>query len=159
MKGNEGAFMYEIKLKMVREAVEGYGEGKTFAAKPAKVHELFKERFNDMPHEEFLSVSLSAKNEVIGIHTISKGTIDASSYHSRDVFAPALLSGAVKILLIHNHPAGDPTPSPDDIEVTQELILCSSILDIPIVDHVVIGGFDGGFVSMRSEGLVEFKAD
>ena len=97
-------------------------------------------------------LALDTKNKIIGIFTISTGSLNASIIHPRDIFQRAILSNAASVILAHNHPSGDPTPSSEDTELTKKLVDAGKILDIPILDHVVIG--DGKFVSLKERGII-----
>ena len=103
--------------------------------------------------EHFCILLLNTKNRVIGWHVISIGSLTASVVHPREVFAPAIVHHAASIILVHNHPSGDPSPSREDIAVTQRLVKAGKIVDIPPIDHIIIGGND--FVSMKEKGLLE----
>lgn len=103
--------------------------------------------------EHFCILLLNTKNHVIGWHIVSIGSLTASVVHPREVFAPAIVHHAASIILVHNHPSGDPSPSREDIAVTQRLVKAGKIVDIPPIDHIIIGGND--FVSMKEKGLLE----
>ncbi len=100
-----------------------------------------------LKQEEFRVVLLNSKNKVIGLPVISKGSLDQTTVYPRDVFRPAIISGACFIILVHNHPSGDPTPSEQDILLTRELCLCGKVMGIEVIDHVIIG----------TEGYISFK--
>ncbi len=101
----------------------------------------------DAKQEEFHIVTLDTKNQVIDSHRITVGTLDASLVHPREVFRRAIKDAAASILLVHNHPSGDPTPSREDLSVTQRLEESGKIIGIEILDHVVLGAFQS--VSIR----------
>ncbi len=100
-----------------------------------------------LKQEEFRVVLLNSKNKVIGLPVISKGSLDQTTVYPRDVLRPAIVSGACFIILVHNHPSGDPTPSEQDILLTRELCLCGKVMGIEVIDHVIIG----------TEGYISFK--
>jgi DNA repair protein RadC len=104
----------------------------------------------DEAAEVFGILCLSTKNRVIAYHEVSRGTLDATLVHPREVFKAALLANAAGIIAGHNHPSGDPTPSPDDIALTQRLVAAGTLLGIPVLDHVIIG--DGRYVSLKEAG-------
>lgn len=89
--------------------------------------------------EKFGILTLDTKNNVIGVHVISIGSLNASIVHPREVFQQAILNNACSILLFHNHPSGDTTPSPQDIDVTDRLVKAGGILGIHVLDHVIVG--------------------
>lgn len=102
---------------------------------------------SDMKQEEFHIVTLSTKNQVIDTHQITVGTLDASLVHPREVFRAAIKDAASSIILVHNHPSGDPTPSSEDRKVTERLTEVGKTLGIEVLDHIVLG--KGSAVSIR----------
>ena len=104
----------------------------------------------DAHREEFHIVCLDTKNQVIDCHQISVGTLDASLVHPREVFRPAIKDAASSIILLHNHPSGDPTPSREDHAVTRRLEEAGGIVGIDVLDHIVLGAFRS--VSIRELG-------
>ena len=108
-------------------------------------------RFEDKEH--FAIVVLNTKNHIIAMPDISIGSLTASVVHPREVFREALKYPAASIILLHNHPSGDPSPSREDIAVTQRLAKAGKILDIPVLDHVIIG--DNRFVSLKEMGKMD----
>ena len=109
-------------------------------------------RLRDLPQEEFHALLLSARHSVIGEVCITRGILDASLIHPREVFRPAITQSAAAIILVHNHPSGDPTPSAEDRAVTKQLCAVGRTVGIAVVDHVVIG--DGRYVSLADEGAL-----
>jgi len=116
----------------------------------ADVHRHFYPQLRDAPRERFLVLLLDGRHRVIRPVVASEGTLTASLVHPREVFAPALKEPAAAVVLVHNHPSGDPTPSREDREVTARLIAAGELLGIPVLDHVVVA--EQGFVSLREEG-------
>ena len=102
--------------------------------------------------EHFVTVLVDTKNKVIGINTVSVGALNTTIVHPREVFKPAILCNAASVLLAHNHPSGDATPSEDDKAVTQRLRDAGAILGITVLDHVIIG--DDGYFSFKAQGLI-----
>jgi len=119
----------------------------------AEIFAAFHERLRDLKKERFLSVMLDGKNRVIREDLVSEGILTASLVHPREVFVPAIRESAAGLVLIHNHPSGDPEPSPEDLEVTRRLAAVGELIGIRILDHVVIG--DGRYVSFLERGLIE----
>ena len=103
------------------------------------VFNLFHDTLKDEKQEHFYIITLSTKNHILGEHLISKGVLDAAILEPREVFRPAIKSAASKIILIHNHPSGDPHPSDEDLEVTKKLINAGDLLNIKVLDHIIIG--------------------
>ncbi len=102
--------------------------------------------------EHFVALTLDTKHKVTSIHTVSIGSLDASIVHPREVLKPAILGNASGVLVGHNHPSGDPTPSPEDIAVTRRLAEACKIIGIDLLDHVVVG--DGRFHSLKALGYM-----
>ncbi len=109
-------------------------------------------RFRDETREHFLALLLNVKKHVLSLAVISIGTLDASIACPREVFRKAVAVSAASVVLLHNHPSGDPNPSREDISVTKELIKSGEILDINVDDHIIIG--DNRYISMREMGLM-----
>lgn len=103
------------------------------------------------PVEVFGVLCLTTTCHVICWHQVSRGWLDGTYVEPREVFQTALVTNAASIILAHNHPSGDPTPSPLDLEVTKRLIKTASLIGVPIVDHIIIG--DGAFTSVRRASL------
>ena len=101
--------------------------------------------------EHFVAMMLDVKNRIIGIHTVSIGTLNAAIIAPREVFKAAILSNASAVILGHNHPSGDVTPSPEDIHVTMNLKSAGFLLGIEVLDHVIVGE-QGSFHSLKRSG-------
>ncbi len=101
--------------------------------------------------EHFIALHLDVKNRILCIDRVSAGTLTGSLIHPREVFKTALLSSAASVLLIHNHPSGDPTPSRDDISITEKLKGAGDLIGIAVLDHVIIGD---GYVSLKEKGYL-----
>jgi DNA repair protein RadC len=101
--------------------------------------------------EHFGVLSLDTKRRVIGWDVVSVGTLDAALVHPREVFLTAVLHHASAVVVAHNHPSGDPTPSPEDIDTAHRLKACGELLGIDVLDALVIGD-DGQFTSLRESG-------
>src|SRR3989344_2291822 len=103
------------------------------------IFDLFHERLKDEKQEHFYILMLSTKNHIIGEHLVSKGVLDAAILEPREVFRPAIKNAASRIIILHNHPSGDPTPSNEDLEVTKKLMDAGKMVNIQLLDHVIIG--------------------
>ena len=109
----------------------------------------------DMLHEKremFVSIHLDSRQRIESRHIVSIGSLDAAPVHPREVFAQAVKRGAAAVIVAHNHPSGDPTPSPQDIAVTRRLSEASHIIGISLLDHLIIG--NGKCLSLRDEGYL-----
>jgi len=104
----------------------------------------------DLVQEEFHVLLLDVRHAVTAEYTITRGTLDTSVVHAREVFRPAILDSAAAIILVHNHPSGDPSPSTLDETVTSSLVAAGEVVGIPVLDHVIIG--DGRYVSFVETG-------
>lgn len=102
--------------------------------------------------EVFGILILNNKNKIVAAHEISRGTLNASMVHPREVFKPAVLHNAAAIICFHNHPSGDPEPSRDDIETTKRLVEAGKIMGIEILDHTIVS--DDGYVSLKERGVM-----
>jgi DNA repair protein RadC len=98
---------------------------------------------------------LSPKNNVIGVNTVSVGSLTASVVHPRECFKPAILSNAAAIILAHNHPSGQPRPSQEDRVLTVRLVAAGKLLGISVLDHVIIGDGTSAYFSFADEGLLQ----
>lgn len=120
----------------------------------------FLAHVEDLAQEAFIVLTLNTKNCATGTHLISIGTLNSSLVHPREVFRVGIMDNAASMILAHNHPSGDPTPSAEDIKVTRQLVSAGEIMGIKVLDHVIIGSSDPGlfqpFLSLREAGLVQF---
>ena len=105
--------------------------------------------------ENMIVVHLSTRLKPIGFEVISNGTLDTLLIHPREVFKSAIVANSAAIVLVHNHPSGDPTPSEADIKATRHLVKAGEIIKIPVNDHIVLGSFSNpkGYVSLRELGF------
>jgi len=101
--------------------------------------DFLKLYFQDKDREEFLVLCLNAKNSVNAVNVVSVGSLSLNVVHPREVFKPAILSNASGIIVSHNHPSGDPNPSPEDRELTRRLVEAGRVMGIKVLDHLVIG--------------------
>ncbi|HTY05092.1 MAG TPA: DNA repair protein RadC [Gemmatimonadales bacterium] len=119
---------------------------------PQDVHRYYAPRLRDLPVEEFHVLALGSQSQILGDVLVTRGILNSSLVHPREVFRAAIAEAAAGIIVVHNHPSGDPTPSADDRSVTRQLVDAGRLLDVPVYDHVVIGG--GRFVSFAEAGLL-----
>ena len=117
---------------------------------PEDVADMFMREMAALDREHFRAVLLNTKNRILGVRTISIGSLNASIVHAREVFKAAVAESAQAIVLVHNHPSGLPEPSTEDIVVTERLAEAGRILGIEILDHIVLGS--QGFVSLKEMG-------
>jgi len=117
---------------------------------PEDVYRRMAPHLQDLEQEEFHALLLNTQHAVIREVLVTRGILDASLIHPREVFRPAIEAGAAALILVHNHPSGDPTPSAEDVAVTRQLEAAGRTLGIPVLDHVIVGS--GGWRAVRGEG-------
>lgn len=125
-------------------------EPKLYLSGPDDVADLLMEEMSGLDREHFRAILLDTKNRILGLRTISIGSLNSSVVHAREVFKAAVSESAQAIVLVHNHPSGLPEPSQEDLAVTGRLAEAGRILGIEILDHVVLG--TQGFVSLKELG-------
>ena len=118
---------------------------------PDDVYRHFFPGLRFLSHERFMVLLLNGRHRVLGQQVVSQGTLTASLVHPREVFRPALREAAAALILVHNHPSGDPTPSSEDREVTLRLAKAGEILGVRVLDHVIVA--ERGYCSLRDEGV------
>jgi len=173
-EGEGLAFLYDVSLEQLK-ALKGIGRVKAIQIKaltelskrmastfnfnkrvviksPEDVSRLLMEEMRRLRKEVFKVVLLNTKNHVIKIISVSVGSLNASIVHPREVFSEAVKAGCSSVLLVHNHPSGDPASSPEDIETTKRLVNAGEILGIKVLDHVIIG--DGKYISLKESGIM-----
>ena len=140
------------KLKMVKEDSELYEV--PVINSPTEVYQAAKQllALHEEPEERFCIFCLNTKNKIVGIHTISIGSLNASIIHPREVFKAAMLNNANSIICLHNHPSGDPKPSQEDIKITRRLVEAGEIIGIEVLDHIIIG--EQSYLSMKEKCLM-----
>jgi len=119
---------------------------------PQKIAAAVRPLIGNSDREHFLVVLLDARQKCLGLQIVSTGTLSASLVHPRETFKPALLAGAAAIVVCHNHPSGDATPSAEDGEATRRLVKAGELLGVPVLDHVVIGA--DSHYSFREAGRI-----
>lgn len=102
--------------------------------------------------EVFGIITLNIKSKIVAVHEISRGALNNSLVHPREVFKPAILHNAAAIICFHNHPSGDPEPSKEDIETTKRLVEAGKIMGIEILDHIIVG--EDRYVSLKERGVI-----
>jgi DNA repair protein RadC len=131
------------KIDLIKETCERYGElrvnnGESFK-NSSQIFEHFNVRLSNATQELFIIINLDNKHRIINEQTISQGILNKSLVHPREVFAPAIAKRSAAIILIHNHPSGDSTPSTADINITKRLVQVGEVVGISVLDHVIIG--------------------
>ena len=116
--------------------------------------DVLAQYLDGVDREHFVVLLLDQKNKIIGIHTVSTGSLTASVVHPREVFKAAILSNAAAIVTGHNHPSGDPQPSREDRGLTDRLAQAGTLLGIALLDHIIIGDGTSTYFSFADEGLL-----
>lgn len=119
---------------------------------PEDVVQLLQPRLRDLPVEEFHLLALDSQSQVLRCVLVTRGLLNSSLVHPREVFRPAIAEAAAGVIVVHNHPSGDPTPSSEDRAVTRQLVAAGQLLDLPLYDHVIIAG--DRFLSFAAAGLL-----
>ena len=118
---------------------------------PADAAELVRYEMSALEQEELRVLLLDTRNHVMHIETVYRGSLNSSQIRVGELFRPAIRRNAAAIIIIHNHPSGDPTPSPDDAAVTRAIVQAGKLLDIDVLDHLVIGR--GRYISLKERGV------
>ena len=121
-------------------------------ANPRQIFDHYHGVLRDKKREMFLVVLLDARHRVLGEEIVSEGSLTTSIVHPREVFLPAVRESAGAMVLVHNHPSGDPRPSDEDVAVTRRLVHAAELLGIRVLDHVIVG--DGVYASFKETGLM-----
>ena len=140
-----------FRLSLIKDHVIPYAKA-SLVLTPNDVHDLIKEYLQGTDREQFIALFLDSESKVIGINTVSIGTLTESLVHPREVFKGAILANAASIIVVHNHPSGSAFASEADLSVTSKLKDAGRILGIPIEDHVIVA--EAGYFSFRQQGLL-----
>jgi len=150
--GRVRAVRLAAAFEITRRLRSRNGTHRAVLSSPEQVFARYGPLMEDLKKEVFRVALLDAQNGLLRDVVISEGTLSASLVHPREVFKPAILESAASIILLHNHPSGDPTPSREDLRLTRQLVDCSKLLDLRIHDHVIVGR--ERFVSLAQRGAV-----
>src|SRR5688572_20830099 len=150
--GRVRAVVIHAALELGRRMASEHREEATPIRSPRDVVAVFGPRLEDAPVEEFHVAVLDAQHRLERDITVTRGILNSSLVHPREVFREAIAERAAAIILVHNHPSGDPTPSADDRSVTDQLVAAGRLLDIPVQDHIIIGR--GRYLSFAEAGLL-----
>jgi DNA repair protein RadC len=157
--GKVKGLQLSILVEVAKRMIHGNRCGDTILDEPEKVWEYLYPEVRTSSVEKVWVMCLDRKNKLIRSELVTSGTATASLVHSREVFRPAIRHGATAIILAHNHPSGDPTPSSADLLVTKEILKSSTILNIDLLDHLIIGEPENcpnglGFYSFSDAGVI-----
>lgn len=138
-----------VSLRLVKECSVLYQNRRI--ASPEDAVGILKDFIEDCDREQFIVITVNTKNEPTSISTVSLGTLNTSLVHPREVFKVALLANGASIILAHNHPSGDPTPSREDLEITKKLVEIGQLMGIEVLDHIIIGA--DRFISLKQKKI------
>lgn len=138
----------KVRVMIVREGRPSAAE----LSSPQAVFKFMRPKCRRLDREHFWRIDLDARSKVLGYETVSIGTISASLVHPRELFKGAILNNAAAIIIAHNHPSQDTTPSPEDREVTRRIQKAGELLGIPLLDHMVLA--DDRFHSFKEAGIL-----
>ncbi|OFD82693.1 JAB domain-containing protein [Bacillus mycoides] len=137
-----------VKLKMVKESSLLYKERRVKSPEDASL--LFKQFLDEADREYFIVLCLDIKNQPTAINVCHIGSLNSSIVHPREVLKPAIISNAASIIVAHNHPSNDPTPSREDLEVTKRLMEAGKVVGIDVLDHLIV--CEESFISLKEKG-------
>lgn len=147
------ATQIKAALELSRRLEEQDDPGPKIAVKsPEEVIKAVKNQLKGKKKEHFYVLSLNTRNQLIESEEVSKGSLDSSIVHPREVFQKAISNSAASVIFVHNHPSGDPTPSNDDIQLTKRLIEVGELMGIEVLDHIVV--CDHAHLSMKARNLL-----
>jgi len=140
-------------VRLVKEQGVNYSNMITINS-PSSVVKALNDLFemDTLAVEHMVMVMLDSKHRILGVNTISTGTVNSSLVSPREVFQMALLQGAVSIVIAHNHPSGNPSPSPEDIAVTKRIQEAGKLIGVNLLDHLIVG--DGRYTSLKEDGYI-----
>ena len=144
-------FIPRFDVRLVRDGRVATLEP-TIIRRPEDTLPVLEAELSELGYEKFIALALNTKNHVTAVLPVSSGSLNASIVHPRELFQRAILANCASLILAHNHPSGDPVPSPEDIALTRKLIDAGLLLDIPVLDHIVLGY--GCYVSFKERGLL-----
>jgi len=150
--GGAKAARIAVALELARRAQVEVGPVEPLIRSPVDVHRLCGPALRDLSVEEFRLLVLDTQHRVVRNLLITRGLLDSSLVHPREVFRAAIAEAAAGIVVVHNHPSGNAMPSADDRAVTRQLVEAGRLLDIPVYDHVIVGG--SGYFSFAEAGLL-----
>lgn len=149
--GNAKTAQLKAALELGRRMLLATPEDRLVVRSPSDVAQLLMAEMAHLEQEHFRVLYLDTRNRLLGSETVYVGSLNASHIRVAEVFRDAIKRSCAAIIVAHNHPSGDPSPSPEDVEVTRQLIAAGNLLNIELLDHLIIG--QQRFVSLRERGL------
>jgi DNA repair protein RadC len=149
--GKAKAAQIKAAIELGRRMALESPEERPMINSPADAAALVAYEMSALEQEHLRVILLDTRNHVLDIVEVYKGSVNSSQVHVGELFKPAIRRNATALIVVHNHPSGDPTPSPDDVAVTRAIIQAGKLLDVDVLDHMVIG--QGRWVSLKERGL------
>lgn len=150
--GDAKALQIQAGIELGRRLAKSTFAERVTIRSPKDIADLVSEDLRYLQKEHFVCLFLNTKNHLLAQETLSMGSLNASIVHPREVFRAAIKRSSASIICVHNHPSGDPTPSPEDIQLTHRLMEAGTIIGIEVLDHVIIG--DQRFISLKEQGFM-----
>ncbi|MGG1515774.1 DNA repair protein RadC [Paenibacillus oryzisoli] len=150
--GDAKALQIQAGIELGRRLARSTFDVRPTIRSPKDIAEFMREDMRYLQKEHFVCLFLNTKNQILAKETLSMGSLNASIVHPREVFRAAIKCSSASIVCVHNHPSGDPTPSPEDVNLTARLVEAGSIIGIDVLDHVIIG--DQRYISLKEQGLM-----
>lgn len=146
-------YIPKVAIRLIKEGTIITTEPKVIL-QPSNTLPILKQMFDGLTVEHFVAILLNTKNHVLSVSTISCGGLSASIVHPRELFRVAMLQAGTtaSVIVAHNHPSGDTTPSQEDITMTKKLVEGGKLLDIPVLDHIIYA--DNSYISFKEKGLI-----
>jgi len=149
--GESGAIAIKAAFELGRRLAIEACPHETTIRSPTDAAMLLIPKFGHLDQEHFIVILLDTRNKILGTHVLYKGTVNSCHIRASEVFREPIRRNAAAIIIAHNHPSGDPTPSPDDVALTKQIVAAGQTLNLEVLDHIVIS--PARFVSMRERSL------
>ena len=149
-------FISTYRVALVRDQKVAFEQCRlTNSQQCAPIVRKLIETYGQTDREQFCVVLLNARNEIIGLNIVATGTVTSAHVHASEVLKPAILANSCALILAHNHPSGDPTPSSEDIALTKALIRAARLMSIQIHEHIIVSMTDDRYYSFADHGLIQ----
>lgn len=154
IKGVGAVKAVQIKciVELSRRIAKKTAQNSLYFSQPQTIAEYYMEDFRHCQQEQVMLMLFNTKNKLVGEYLVSKGTVNASLISPREIFIHALHYHAVFLVLVHNHPSGDPTPSQEDLNITKRIQEAGNLIGIVLLDHIIIG--DKRYISLKEQGIL-----
>ena len=150
--GKNKAAVLAAAFELSRRFASALPEKGYLITRPVDVFDFMAAEMSNLDREEFRALLLNSKHRLMTVEIVSIGSLSATITHPRETYKSAIKRSASTIILVHNHPSGDPTPSKEDIEITQRFNEAGKIIGINLIDHIIIGGMN--YVSLKEKGII-----